>query len=217
VLRALLADRKLAAGLATSTIVATVMMATLIVGPFYLSQALAMGTAQVGLVLSAGPFAAALAGVPAGRLVDRYGTNRVVAIGLAGMTVGLLALATAPQSFGVAGYIAGICVVTVNYALFQTANNGGVMKAVPSERRGAASGMLSLSRNLGLIAGASAMGSVFASASSASGAAAGMRTTFAAAAFLILIALVAAALPTARAAMLTGRGRSWQSEQAERV
>lgn len=61
--------------------------------------------------------------------------------------------------------------------------------------------MLNLSRNLGLITGASVMGAVFAFASGASdtatahpgAVAAGMGTTFAVAAFLILFALAIAA------------------------
>ena len=66
--------------------------------------------------------------------------------------------------------------------------------------------MLNLSRNLGLITGASAMGAVFALASATTdlttappeAVAAGMRTTFAFAAMLIVLALaIAAAVPTA--------------------
>ncbi|HYG30500.1 MAG TPA: MFS transporter [Allosphingosinicella sp.] len=210
----LIGDRRLAASLAMSTIVATVMMATLIVGPFYLSQALGLGAAQVGLAMSAGPFAAALAGVPAGRLVDRFGAHRATSLGLAGMTAGLLALAAVPQSFGIAGYVGAIMVVTVHYALFQTANNSSVMNTAPSESRGLASGLLSLSRNLGLIAGASAMGAIFAFASSSSGVAAGMRATFTVAAILVLVALAAAVLQRGTRTMLTGRAPSWQSGAA---
>ena len=42
----------LAAGLATSALVSTVMMATLVVGPFHLAHALGLGAAAVGLVLT---------------------------------------------------------------------------------------------------------------------------------------------------------------------
>ncbi len=59
----------LSASLAMSTLVSTVMMSTLVVGPFYLSRALGLEAAVVGLVLSAGPLVAALTGVPAGRMV----------------------------------------------------------------------------------------------------------------------------------------------------
>ena len=44
--------------------------------------------------------------------------------------------------------------MTAGYALFQTANNTAVMADVPPDRRGVVSGMLNLSRNLGLITGA---------------------------------------------------------------
>ena len=66
-------DPVLSAGLAMSALVSTVMMATLVVGPFYLARALGLDAAVVGLVMSAGPVVAALTGIPAGRLVDRFG------------------------------------------------------------------------------------------------------------------------------------------------
>jgi hypothetical protein len=45
-------------------------MATLVVGPFYLSGAFALDAARVGLVMSSGPIVAALTGVLAGRVVE---------------------------------------------------------------------------------------------------------------------------------------------------
>ena len=69
-------DPVLSAGLAMGTLVSTVMMATLVVGPFHLSRGLGLEAAVVGLVMSVGPLVAALAGVPAGRLVDRFGAGR---------------------------------------------------------------------------------------------------------------------------------------------
>jgi len=73
-------------------------------------------------------------------------------------------------------------------------------------QRGVISGLLNLSRNLGLITGASAMGAVFALASGASeittahpeAVAHGMRTTFAVAGALILGALAIATGSRAR-------------------
>lgn len=54
----------LTAGLAASALVMTVMTATLVVGPFYLSRALGLSAAQVGLVMSAEPAVAILTGIP---------------------------------------------------------------------------------------------------------------------------------------------------------
>jgi MFS family permease len=159
---ALLEDQRLVAGLVTSALVATVMMATLLVGPFYLSVALGLPAALVGLVLAAGPSVAALTGVPAGRLVDRFGVRPVRLVGLLIMILGCLMLSLMSPTLGVGGYVAAIAVTTLGYALFQTANNTTVMADVPAGKRGVISGLLNLSRNLGFFTGASALGAVFA-------------------------------------------------------
>ncbi|MFE5807877.1 MFS transporter [Streptomyces sp. NPDC056491] len=199
--RALLRDPAIGAGLASSALVSTVMMATLVVGPFYLSRALGLDGGPAGLVLSAGPLVAAVTGVPAGRLADRFGARRTTLLGLLVMAAGSLTLAVAPASTGVLGYVAPLAVVTTGYAVFQTANNTAVMADAGPDRRGVVSGMLNLSRNLGLVTGASLMGAVFAHGSGtadiasahAGAVAAGMRFTFLVAAVLILTALTVAA------------------------
>jgi hypothetical protein len=106
-----------------------------------------------------------------------------------------------PATLGIPGYIAPIVVITSGYALFQTANNTAIMTDIRPDRRGVMSGMLNLSRNLGLVTGASVMGAVFALASattdittaSPDAVAVGMRVTFAVAALLIVVALAIAA------------------------
>ncbi|MFD9366495.1 MFS transporter [Streptomyces sp. NPDC060020] len=190
-------DPVLRAGLATSALVSTVMMATLVVGPFYLARTLGLDEVLVGLVLSAGPLVAALTGVPAGRIVDRLGAPRTTAAGLCATALGALALSLVPETSGVLGYVVPLAVVTAGYAVFQTANNTAVMADVRPDQRGVVSGMLNLSRNLGLVTGASAMGAVFAFASGTTdittagphAVAGGMRVTFAVAAVLVLLAL----------------------------
>jgi EmrB/QacA subfamily drug resistance transporter len=180
----------LRSGLAIGALVASVMMATLVVGPFHLSRSLGLDAARVGLVVSVGPLVTALSGVPAGRIADRFGTRAARIAGLIGMGTGcgLLALLPATLSF----YLGPIVVITVGYALVQTANTVAVMTQALPDQRGAVSGLLNLSRNLGLISGASVMGAVFAAASATGGEteATGLRTTFAVATMLIIVALV---------------------------
>jgi EmrB/QacA subfamily drug resistance transporter len=196
----------LSAGFAMSALVTTVVMATLVVGPFYLSGALALDAGRVGLVMSSGPIVAALTGVPAGRVVDRFGAHRMTIAGLVGMAAGSAILPMVPMRFGVPGYIAPLVVITAGYALFQAANNTAVMTNIQPDQRGVISGMLNLSRNLGLITGASVMGTVFALGSATSNimgaspeaVAAGMRTTFAVAAVLIVVALAIASVSRCR-------------------
>jgi len=194
---AMLRDPVLRAGLVSSLLVSTVIMATLVVGPFYLSRALGLEAALVGLVMSMGPVMSALSGVPAGRLVDRFGAPSMVKVGLMAMAAGAIALSVLPAISGIAGYIAAIAILTPGYALFQAANNTAVMMDVQPDQRGVISGMLNLSRNLGLMSGASVMGAVFALASGAidiatarpEAIATGMQITFAVAALLIAAAL----------------------------
>ena len=158
---ALLMDRAIGRGFAMGALVTTVAMTTLVVGPFHLAGALHLAPAAIGLVMSAGPLVAALVGVPAGRGVDRYGAARMTMAGLAGMLVGCTALSWLPAASGAWGYIAALVVVTAGFAMFQAANNTAVMTGVDAGQRGVASGLLNLSRNLGLITGASMMGAVF--------------------------------------------------------
>lgn len=186
----------LTAGLAASALVMTVMTATLVVGPFYLSRALGLSAAQVGLVMSAGPAVAILTGIPAGYLVDRFGSQRIAQLGLAAVAAGAGLLSLLGR-WGVLGYVAPIALLTAGYALFQVANNTVLMKDLFPERRGLIAGMVNLARNLGAITGASAMGALFYLASqrvagAAAAAAYGMRVTYGAAALLALAALLIA-------------------------
>ncbi|MGG7648044.1 MFS transporter [Pseudomonas sp. ES4] len=197
---AMFRDAVLSGSLAMSLLVATVMMATLVVGPFYLAHGLGLDAVLVGLVLSVGPFVAALTGVPAGRIADRFGAYRMTLAGLFAMAIGCLMLSVLPESFGIGGYLLPMVVITIGYALFQTANNTVVMADVQPDQRGVISGMLNLSRNLGLITGASVLGAVFALASAAADMATarpeavanGLRITFAVALVLIVVALATA-------------------------
>jgi len=190
-------DAQLSRAMVMSMLVSTVVMATLVVGPFYLSRALALDAARVGLVMSVGPLVSALTGVPAGRLVDRLGSSTMTLLGLGGMVLGTAAIALLPDWGGPFGYVVPLVAITACYALFQAANNTGVMANVAPDQRGVASALLNLARNLGLITGASFLGAVFAIGTGAQDvtqarpaeAVAGMQATFAVATLLVVVAL----------------------------
>jgi EmrB/QacA subfamily drug resistance transporter len=193
-------NRLISAGFAMSSLVTTVAMTTLVVGPFYLVGALQLNPATVGLVMTSGPLAAALVGVPAGRCVDQFGARRVTVAGLAWMALGCVVLALIPVSFGIAGYVAPLVTVTAGFAIFQAANNTAMVTGVEASQRGVVSGLLNLARNLGLITGASLMGAVFALASGTTNIAnagvgavvAGAHFAFAVATALVICALLIA-------------------------
>lgn len=190
-------DRDLLPGLVVNLLVAAVMMATLTVGPFYLTGALGLTAPQAGLVMAVGPVISILSGLPAGRLVDRLGSGRVLGLGLGLLAVGAAGLALLPGFAGVAGYALALAVLTPGYQLFQAANNTQALAERPEALRGTVSGLLALSRNLGLIAGASGLGAVFALGAGSGDLAQagpealtqGLRLTFLTGAALALVAL----------------------------
>ena len=201
---ALLRDGERRTGLAMSFLVATVLMTSLVVGPFYLSYGLQLTATKVGLLMAAGPVVVALVGVPAGHLVDRYGAQNMTLVGLATIGFGSGTLALLPMASGVPGYVLPIMVMTAGYAVFQTANNTAVMTKVGGDERGLVSGMLNLSRNLGLITGSAAMSAFFAmtsgggelASSTPEAVAQGMRSTFGVATGLVAVGFAVASRHT---------------------
>lgn len=157
----LLRDRRTGLGFVMNLLIGTVMMSTLVVGPFFLAFSLGLNESLIGLVLAVGPAVSALSGVPAGRLTDRLGANRVIVIGIVQTALGLFCLAFLPRYFGVGGYVAALIVLTPAFQLFLAANNTAVLTNAAKEQRGRLSGLLGLSRNLGLMTGASAMSFLF--------------------------------------------------------
>ncbi|WP_411388747.1 MFS transporter [Pseudomonas sp. MPB23] len=186
-----LRQASLRAGLTMSALVAAVMMATFVVGPFYLSRSLGLAPEWMGLAMAVGPCVAAFTGIPAGRLTDRLGSHHMTLAGLSAMLCGALLLALAS---GLIAYLGALVILTAGYSQFQAANNTAVMQDVGGAHRGTVAGLLNLSRNLGLIFGASILGAVFAWATpdvthaSAQSVANGLHQTFTAALALILLA-----------------------------
>lgn len=194
---ALLRQPLLAGSLLMNIVVAAVMMSTLIVGPFYLTQALQLSESQAELVIAVGPLLSMLSGLPSGVMVDRLGAGQMLIGGLVAMLLGALALVMLPSLWGVAGYILALAILTPGYQLFQASNNTLTMIDVSAQQRGQVSGLLGLARNLGLISGASVMGMLFARFSgsqlieqaSAAQVSQGMQWTFSVAATLLLLAV----------------------------
>lgn len=215
---AILRDAQRRAGLALNTLVACVLMGTLVVGPFYLTAGLGLTAAAAGLAMSAGPLVAVLAGLPAGRLVDRFGDRAMTKAGLYTMVAGAGALALPPLADGVLAYVGPLVVLTTGYALFQAANNTAVMAGAAQHQRGVVAGVLTLSRNIGLIAGASLIGALFAHGAGAAdvttaapgAVGAGMRLAYALSA-LVLLAAILIARAAARAQLRDLLGTSSQN------
>ncbi|XLY89810.1 MFS transporter [Ectopseudomonas mendocina] len=160
---ALARGRGIATSLSMNLVVATIMMSTLVVGPLFLSFGLGLSDAGTGLVMAAGPGAAALSGAPAGRLADRFGTDRTLLAGLLLASVGLCGFAVLPILIETPGYILAMVLMTPGFQLFLAANNTAAINLAAEAHRGVLSGLLGLSRNLGFMTGASLLPLLFAS------------------------------------------------------
>lgn len=206
---ALFRDHVVGSGFLASGLATTVAMTTLVVGPFYLSGALHLDATRIGLVMSMGPLVAALVGIPAGKAVDRFGATRVTVTGLLAMATGAFLLSRMTSGGGAQGYIIALVILTSGFATFQAANNTAVVTGTAPDKRGVVSGLLNLSRNLGLVTGASLMGAVFMHAAGTSAIAAasvaavvsGTHAVFLLAALLIAMALAAVIVPRTRVAV----------------
>jgi hypothetical protein len=118
--------------------------------------------------------------------------------GLAQLTAGALALAWLPVLFGTPGFVLAFMVLTPGYQLFLAAVNTHVLNGADAKQRGVVSGIMTLSRNLGFLTGASLMGALFARAvgtsdpslASPGAIATGMTATYLIAGLLASLALV---------------------------
>ena len=175
---------------------AMVMMTFTIIPPFYLTMALGLDTGWMGAVMAVGPIMAILSGVPAGRLVDKLGANRITVLGLGMMTIASVMFVFLPPVWGVIGFLIAAIILTPGNQLFMAGNNTAVMSKADRIQQGAVSGILNLSRNLGFITGTALMSLVFDLASGsiagASGVTVGMQVAFALAALAGLVSVLLA-------------------------
>ncbi|OBU12728.1 MFS transporter [Morganella psychrotolerans] len=158
---ALIKQPALITGMTLSILVSTVMMALLVAGPFWLMHQLHLSPLQAGLMMSCGPLVAAFTGIPAGKLTDKIGADKVVVYALVMMTVGFslfTLLGVVPRAVL---YLIFIAIITSGYAAFQAANNSAILFRIDSQEKGLLAGLINLSRNTGLINGATLMGTLF--------------------------------------------------------
>ena len=142
-------------------LVSIVVMTTLVVGPFFLSNVQNLKYSDIGLVMAVSPLVSMLSGYLAGNIVQKIGTERTFSTGLFIIFFGTLAYTFLPVAFGTIGYILAAAILSPGYQLFQAANNTILMTDSPFEQRGLISSLNNLARNLGLLSGASLMGAIF--------------------------------------------------------
>ncbi|NLF12993.1 MAG: MFS transporter, partial [Anaerolineaceae bacterium] len=139
------------------------MSGTIILIPFYLENVMGYSPRAVGLLLAVVPVAVGITAPLSGALSDRVGTRPIAVAGLAMIVLGFVAVSTLSLDTTAAGYVLRYLPVGIGIGIFQSPNNSAVMGAVPRERLGIASGLLSITRTLGQTTGISVLGALWAS------------------------------------------------------
>jgi EmrB/QacA subfamily drug resistance transporter len=134
----------------------------IILMPFYLLEALRLGTSGAGALLAVMPLVMAFVASPSGWLSDRIGTRGLAMAGLVALGLALVGLGlrgVGPCSIvelglwmGLAGFGTGV---------FITPNSSALMGSAPRARQGTAGGVLALARIVGMMAGVSLGTAVF--------------------------------------------------------
>ncbi|MEK3748565.1 MFS transporter [Paenibacillus sp. FSL E2-8871] len=130
----------------------------LVLIPFYLmGAAVQFSSSTTGYIMAAYPIALAFAGPLAGYWSDRYGSRRLMLMGLSAMGGGFILLLVFLEYIPVYGIAAILCLIGLGMGLIASPNNSYIMQQTPKEHVGSIGGIIALTRNAGMVFG-SALG-----------------------------------------------------------
>jgi EmrB/QacA subfamily drug resistance transporter len=139
-----------------------VVMGGMFLLPFFLDLVLHLPPQKAGLLIATVPISMGLVSPGAGALADRFGSRIISLAGLLVTVAACLLISTLHANVSTVGYILRLLPFGVGIGMFQSPNNRAVMHAAPHHRLGVASGLLALSRTLGMVTGMPLLGAIFA-------------------------------------------------------
>lgn len=157
----ILKNREIVTSLVSNFIVSSVVIASLVTGPFYLMIALELNTTQAGIAMAASPLSVAFVSSIISKLSSQYTLKKFILVGLLVITFGAVCMTQLKATHGLAGYLLCLMTMAIGYATFLSTNNTLTMINASTKTRGIVSGILNLSRNLGLLTGTAVMSGVF--------------------------------------------------------
>jgi DHA2 family multidrug resistance protein-like MFS transporter len=132
-----------------------------VVLPFYFIDGLGFSQVKAGLLLTPWPIAAGATSHIAGRLADRYPLRLLAPLGMAGMTAGLLLLATLPAHASPFQIVWRAALGGAGFGFFGAPNNRAMVASAARERSGGVGGISTMSRLLGQSVGVAIVAVIF--------------------------------------------------------
>jgi DHA2 family multidrug resistance protein-like MFS transporter len=122
--------------------------------PFLLQHQFARSVTMAGLLITPWPLVIVFIAPLAGRLSDRYPAGVLCSVGLALMALGLGLTAALPITASNLEIAWRTALCGIGFGFFQTPNNRMLLTSGPRERSGAAGGMMTIARLIGMTLGA---------------------------------------------------------------
>ena len=159
-------SRDLSVNLVTGFIVFFALAGFLLIAPFYLTDVIGLSPRAIGLVLAAVPITMGITSPLSGGLSDRVGSRPVTVTGLVIMVVGYVIAAWVLEgaTTALAIFVVGL-IVGLGIGIFHSPNNSAILGAVPHDKLGITSGMLSITRITGTVIGIAVLGTLWAARS----------------------------------------------------
>ncbi|MQR00203.1 MFS transporter [Glaciimonas soli] len=129
--------------------------------PFLLEHQFGRNEVGTGLLMTPWPLVIVFVAPLAGRLSDRFEARNLTTIGLAVLALGLSLLAALPADASSGSIAWRIALCGIGFGFFQTPNNRVLLTSGPRERSGAAGGVMTMARMIGMTMGAALAGLMF--------------------------------------------------------
>ncbi|HXG68258.1 MAG TPA: MFS transporter, partial [Blastocatellia bacterium] len=130
--------------------------------PFYVERVLLLSPTYSGYMLAPIALFLVVFAPIGGHLADRFGTRAVCTVGALINCLGLVCLSTLSLETSPLGVVLRLVPFGIGSGLFQPPNNSAMMGAVPQNRLGIVSGMISAIKNFGSMSGVAVTSVVFA-------------------------------------------------------
>jgi DHA2 family multidrug resistance protein-like MFS transporter len=122
--------------------------------PFMLVAEMGRSAASTGLLITPWPLVIVFVAPLSGKLSDRYRAEPIGAAGLALLGLGLVTLVLMPDHPSNLDIAWRVALSGIGFGLFQTPNNRLMLTSAPQQRSGAAGGLMTMARMIGMTLGA---------------------------------------------------------------